>query len=62
MTSGRSIRLAACLLLLLLTGWAARWWRSRLSVEEAIVQDPPGLEAREMPEDDEAPGIDQPPD
>ena len=62
MPSARSARLAACLLLLLLIGWAVRWWRNQISAEAMEVPDVPGLEDREILSAKEAPEIDQPPD
>lgn len=62
MPSARSARLAACLLLLLLIGWAVRWWRNQISAEAMEVPDVPGLDGREILSAKEAPEIDQQPD
>ena len=62
MPSARSARLAACLLLLLLIGWAVRWWRNQIYAEAMEIPDVPGLDDREILSAKEAPEIDQPPD
>lgn len=44
MPSGRSARLVAGILLLLLIGWVARWWRSRSDAEEYELSPAVGIE------------------
>lgn len=46
---GRSTRLVASILLLLLIGWAVRWWRGRVEAEPVRVQKLPGLDAEPVP-------------
>jgi len=45
----RTTRLIAVILLLLLVGWAVRWWRARTVTEEAEMLRLPGVE--EAPEE-----------
>ena len=52
MPSGRSARLIASILLLLLIGWTVRWWRGRTVTEEMRLQNVPGLDVEPAPEID----------
>lgn len=54
MVMGRSTRLIASILLLLLIGWTVRWWRGRVETEPVRAQRLPGLDAEPVP------AIDQP--
>ncbi|MBX7208939.1 MAG: hypothetical protein K1X78_11535 [Verrucomicrobiaceae bacterium] len=49
MPADRTTRLIAVILLLLLVGWAVRWWRARTVTEEAEMLRLPGVE--EAPEE-----------